>query len=623
MNKAKLSCKWVCFLSLSSIMIGFLYFLPSILIWRELDNLNLPYEAVQLSHHSDEAYGAIARYREIYEGNFPPNDLHFNNNNPSPFGPFPIPMIIMAGFMGLFEADVNASYLFAHFIIPPILFLLFYWLGKVITGNKLWAYFMGMIGVLTPVFKYLPYAFKNINLFSDVVLKNFYPAIKTPLTDLFLARTLDPMLTYLVLLPVLTLLLLFWRRPSRGLAVSLGLVVGLMFYTYFHYWVFVSLVLGFILVYAFAARKKYPKLLPEVITVLAAVVVVTIPYWVNYFSFNSLPWSNDIANRWGITEGRRIDVVDPSPFYFDYLFYLLLAFVVYLVFYWRNSKTAVLYWIFTAAMSLIWLVQLVTGFVPQPDHWFRAISPFIFIILFHSFYELVRDAKIVRGMAVILMILCFFLVTKKINNVLVFLNSPPAILKEYSFSRSVTDSWNWMNDNLPFEPVVVSPSFVTSIYLNNHTSARPFLAVGVNSGEANSVLEERFLETYKFFGVDPDFLAKIMKADPVELCDNVCEEKDFHRAQNLLKNMRNLYGQYYKRGQEGENKTVFRYIFESHAGKLLKIYNGSSVDIKTLGGDYIYYGPWEKQLVNPKTLTFHDLKIEYKNTNVEIYDFLK
>ncbi len=607
-------------LMLTSFLVGILYVAPQFLIWHKLNQLEMPYVVIQLSHHSDEAYGGVARYREIYDGRFPPNDLYFDSNSPSLFGPFPVPMILMSLFVFLTDGDMNLSYLLPHLIIPPFLFLLFYLLWQKVLKDKMWAFFLAVVCILTPIFNHLPYAFSSISNFLDIVVKNFYPLVRTPLPGLFLARTMDPMLTYLVLLPVIIFLISFWKDPNIKNAIWLGVFVGLMFYTYFHYWVYLAILVGLIFIYALWQRKLSPQLFKSALLLVVTTITISIPYWINFFLFKNLEGSDDIARRFGITEGRKFNVVDPSPIFFDYFVYILLGILVYFIFYKRRKNIAFLYWIFILSMFVVWNIQLLVGYVPQPDHWFRTVSPFIAVVIVHFLYEVINrylnlNRKIVFS---IFLILGSFLITKDVVNVSIFFNPPLEFLKEYNFNSRIVDSWGWVNESLKKEPVIISPSFITSVYLANQTSTRPFLALGFNSGQPNNVLEKRFLLANKLFSVNSGTLENIFKADPVEFCGNDrCDNKDFHETLNMLKGMRNLYGQYYKHGQEGENRKLFRYISEEKAAELLGRYKNLAVEWKDINFNYAYYGPWEKQLVGD--ISVNDLVPIFKNSEVVIY----
>lgn len=629
--------KWTWLLIGSALIVGLLYALPQTFIWRALSLQNMPYVLVQLTHHSDEAIAYLPKAHEVYDGHFPPNDFHFDVGGASPFGPFPIPPLIMGFFLAVFKGVVNQAYIAAHFIVPVILFTLFYLLGIAITKNKLWAWFFGLLGILTPIGMHLPNMFRTFDNFLNIGVKNFFPSVNTPLADLFLARIDDPMLTYLAYIPALILLLAFWKNPNRKSAIFAAIAVGLVFYSYFHYWVYLAAVVGLLLAYAFFTKKRDENRWRSVLFLVFGLVVVTLPYWINYFMFSSLPSADDYANRIGITHGRFIMFNSPLNVIFDYAFYLVLAGLVYWVFYKKprradhikdnevetsseasdKKETAVLYWIFIGAMFLVWNVQLITGYVPQPDHWWRTVSLVILVIVFHLAYELSKKINY-KFVAVGLVILASLLVAKKVVNALIFINPPEQFLQNYTFDKDIAESWNWINKNLPGEPKIISPSFVTSIYLIGQTSARPYLPIAGGTVKANRELEERFLKTQKVFKVSSATLEKVLRGDYCR--NNTCDDYQYF---NFVKSARYLYADYYLNDPARRDLKVYRDISEEKAKELLSLYKNLKADWRELDADYVYYGPWERYFTQIDLNTESSLKLVYQNPEVSIYKIIK
>ena len=44
--------------------------------------------------------------------------------------------------------------------------------------------------------------------------------------------------------------------------------------------------------------------------------------------------------------------------------------------------------------------------------------------------------------------------------------------RSYVFDKNISDSWQWINENLPSEPIIISNSFVTSYYQLSYTFLR-------------------------------------------------------------------------------------------------------------------------------------------------------
>jgi len=629
-----------------ALSVGILYVTPELLIWRKLASLDKPFVLIQLTHHGDEAYGTISRFREIYEGHFPPGDLYLDDANaPTPFGPFQIMPALMAGFIALFGGNINVSYLAATFILSSIIFLLFYWLGKVITKNRLYSVFFALLGVMTPMFRALPAAFESASLFLNNIGNNFIPIVRTPLAKLPLGRTEDPLLTYLAFLPAIAALLIFWQKPSKKTGALAGALIGLVYYVYFHYWVFLTIVVGLIGLFAIFQMKKNFKFFKSTLFLFLALALVTIPYWVNFLSFQSSPTAEEVTRRIGVETSRRLGFIGGDPPIFHYIFYVFLAVFVYFVFYKRDQKNAAkLYWISIIAMFMVWNIQVITGFVPSPDHWFRPIGAFVFIILLHSLHELLKKINY-KVIAILLIIGSALLVAKKAVNALVFINPPKQFIEENNFeSRAfnpgVVESWDWINKNLPYEPKIISTSFITSLYLNAQTSARPYFVGGFNTAATNKLLEERFLTTYKLFKVKPEFLRRVLEIDYSK--DMRSPEKyqdspypDGHTYLNMAEVIPHLYVGYYygDPNRFPRSKTTYRFVSKEKADELIAAYPKLSVNWKDVEADYVYYGPWEKQITKIDLSQNPNLELIFssgggsamggKNKEVEIYKIIK
>ncbi len=619
--------KFVWLLAGLAVLVGVLYVTPELLIWRKLASEGKPFVLIQATHHGDESQGTVSRFREIYDGHFPPGDLYLDSNAPSLFGPIQVMPFLMAVFLFICGGNTNVSYLLATFVLSPIVFLLFYWLGKVITGNRTYSVFFAMLGVMTPMFRALPDAFTGAGLFVNNVAKYFIPVVTTPLAKLPLGRTEDPLLTYLAFLPTIAALLLFWKKPNWKTGALAGGLIGFMFYIYFHYWVFLVIVAGLIGLFALARIKKDPGFFRSTCALWGVLLFVSIPYWINLVLLKSLPAADDVTRRIGLVYGRTFGFAEGNPPVLHYVMYLFLAALVYFVFFRRGQKhIAALYWLCIAAMAIIWNIQLVIGYVPSPDHWYRPIGAFYFVILMHALYELLKKVNY-RTLALVLMTGSALLVAKKIVNAYVFIDPPKEFIADHTFeSRTfdpgIVESWDWINKNLPHEPHIISPSFLTTMYLGNETSARPYLVLGLNTGASNALIEQRFLQTYKLFHVSPEFLKNTLEVDYRDMvCNDECvNARDNQEYQNTKENVVYLYFGYYSHYPGRDESTgKYRFISKEKADELIAAYPKVSVSWKDIAADYVYYGPFEKQIVRTDLSKEKNLELVYKNSDTEIY----
>jgi len=132
----------------SAILVGILYILPPLVIRGQFQVQEQPF-VLNYTVHRDELF-YISRAREIYDGHWPPTDLHFDNQSPTVLNS--LPSLIMAGFLTVFLGDVVTSYLTAVFVFSAIIFLLLYWLGQFLFNRSLaWSLFFAYVGILTPI----------------------------------------------------------------------------------------------------------------------------------------------------------------------------------------------------------------------------------------------------------------------------------------------------------------------------------------------------------------------------------------------------------------------------------------------------------------------------------------
>lgn len=595
-------------------VVGFLYALPQFFIAKEVQHRGDEFVLSQFTylHDGGDAYFQFAR--EVVDGHFPPSDLFFDYKMPGIFPP--LPPLLMASIIFLFK-DISIAYIAANFLFSAVLFLLFLLLGWVVfDGSKAWSVFMGLVGTLTPIAIHLPYAFFSIDNFANIILKNFYPGVKTFLSTLFLARIEYPLITHLIYLPAIITFFVFWRKPKFITAVSAGLFAGLLFYTYFHKWVYWVTVVGVSFLYVVIFRRQDKRRLAGLVALIGTMILVSVPYFINYFQLKALAGADDYINRLHLELGRGFNwSVWPN-----YAVYLLLGVLVYLVF-WRKQEfrdRAVLYWIFLLAALLVWNVQIVTGFTPHPDHWPRAISPLIFLMVFDLVYTGIQSPQLDLSksmpilIATVLVLMSTLLVVKKAVNAVGFVASPPNILKDYTFPASIVGAWRWLDINYD-EPKVISPSFVNSIYLSAFTSARPYLPWGAVAPLSNFDLEELFLRSNKVFGVDQAVLERRLRDGQGLECRSFCDRS--YVQSNIKDVPALLYGLYFVDGVESRPYQMPEYKIRELAERYQKL----QVDWGDAGAGYIYYGPWEKQFIDRDLSREQKLRLVYKNSLVELY----
>lgn len=604
--------------------VGVVNIAPQLLIWKKLSDTGKSYLALNYLTTNDELKIYVARAREIYDGHFPPGDIFSDKQGATPFNV--LPPIFMAGMIYLFGGNMNLAYLAAQFLFSGLLFLAFYFVGWLLWKSRSWAVFLGLLATLTPLGTYITHALTAPKEFLNLVVKNFYPLVRTPLDHSFIARMDDPLLTVPVYMAAFLAIIIFWFNPKKTTAIVAGTVTGLLFYTYLHYWIYTVIVLGLLFAYSVFTRQHWKYFL----WLFGALAIAAAPYFINYFLFASSPIATEFAARGAAIEpGRYFRTTGVLG---EYGLYLILGASLAFAFFQKDRRRAVFFLSLLLAGFIAWNIQSVTGFTFISSHWRQAVNPFILIIVVSLLYELAKKIppKAVIAALIILMTLLF---VKKGVNAYQFLNPSSDILDRYQINESIVESFVWIDKNLPGEPRVVSPSFMTAFALSVYTPARPYLWYSPHSLASNEALEEHFLKAHKVFGISKDVFEKRLVLN-FRTYDYNCEKilAAFKGVEttctpytlyNVAETGAHLYLLYFQEGQFNNQtiKTIWSqpFITKEKIGELASRFDALNVRASDLEADYLYYGPWEKEMANKDFSRDKSLKLIYKNPEVEIY----
>lgn len=606
-----------------------MYVGSQLLIWKNLKEQGRSYVAMQYITHNDEIKGYTSRAREVYDGHFPTSDIYFDKYNDVFLPANILPPLIEAVPLFIFRGNINLAYLSYQFLASGIIFIIFYFLSYFLFHSRLWAVFLSFTAVLTPIARSLPRTLLSMGDFLNIVVKNFIPIVNTKMENLFLHKLDDPLTTFLIYIPAITFLFIFWTKPRRVNAILFGLFLGLLTYTYFHYWTYLVVVSGILFIYSLARRDfQRSKLF---LIAFGIAVIMFLPYIVNYLRVLELDSIQDWIDRMGVHEfiGRSLTF---KPIFGHYLFYIIAAGLVYW-FFWKKGERdrALIFWAFLAAMPVVWNIQLVTGYNLLADHWFLAFTPAAFLLLAGVLYKLLSgavDQKIVKK---VLLVLILLLVSKKIVNVAAFIKSDQAILEKYEINAAMADSWKWINDNIAGEPKIASPSFLSVLYLPVYTAARPYVPSWFNTFASTFEMEERFLNINKLFRLPTDLLETTirLRADRCEEIAVAWKRPDLkcnlYTRFNLSSVMDHIYHTYWRQKNYGTVTFVQpKYdIPEWKVQELLKRYQERDLKWSDLDADYVYYGPWEREITEIDLRQEKQLELIYANSEAEIYKIKK
>lgn len=625
---------------LSALFVGATYVAPRLAIRSYLESRGQSFVPLNFLSMNDDAKGYMGRAREIYDGHFPPTDLFLDQGGPMPLNP--LPPLLWAPFIFLFRGDMDAAYFLTQFLFAAVLFVLFYALGRITIRDRVWSLALGLVATLTPLARFLSESLFSADRFLNNVVKNFYPLVRTPLDRGFLSRMDDPLLTLPVYLAAVAALFLFWERPTKYRTAGAGIAVGLLFYTYWHYWVYLVIVVGLMAGYALLTRAHDAQRFRMSVWLAVVLALMAVPFVVNSVLF----FRSDVAADWL----RRLapeygHAVRTSGVLKDYLLYLLFAVAVVAAFFKRQRDRAVLFLVFILAMFVGWNVQVATGFLIAPGHWRVTYSPILLLIGFNLGYEAFKgyNRKIVYGGLVLLMAL---LMVKKTVNAFEFANPGPRVFgnpsvasrpQSYALDRNMVASWRWIEERLPGEPRILSPAFMSSLHLVIYTPARPFLPVYLNTLASTYEMEERFLAALKLFQMPRERFEALIHAREsdcptlareFDLPDSSCRSLEYYNVRSGVP----VYSEYFveKRvnkdfGAGVDDDRVFKRGFpQAKVDELLARYDRLRPQWRDVAAEFVYYGPLERSLVGAADFSRErDLEPAYKNAGVEIYRIVR
>lgn len=460
----------------------------------------------------------------------------------------------------------------------------------------------------------------SLREFLGYFVKQFWPGVSTQVDKLPFTRIDYPLVVLPFFLLAIIALFAFWERPGIRRGIFAGVTAGLLFYVYFNIWVYWTIVLGLLFCYSVFAGKKTAERMVPFCVLLLTLALVCIPFFVNFLHFNELPNHKDFLYRQWLSEGRELGLINLG---FAYCFYFLIGGAVWWRYRKRDRKKAVLLLALILALFVVWNVQVVTGFVPAPDHWKRIASPVLFIVIALLLRDAVTEIKrswIRYAIALVLIIAASLAVAKKVINVVSLWNGlQPWVAEKQAFPQELADSWQWIDANLPKESKIISSSSMTSQYLAVYTSSRPYVAYGILTPISTREIEDRFLKASRRFNVPEQVIR--LELGPKENIPATCSVAPYcyDYFTNFSKTTFNLYGCYFSRG--GFNTVLNRScdVPADYIDGMIARYRNTKAAWDDIPADYVYYGPHERQFSTPDFGHDPQLTLVYKNPLVEIY----
>ena len=421
-------------------------------------------EALNFDEGADYAVRAASVF---YRYDLLVGDVVLKENFSSPaFLPILNPLLIAGA--GRIAGSLDGGFILAKIILPAVSFFFVYLLGFEILGSRLAAVLLAVIFLFFPQFALFPSA-NSLSWGSEL--------------QLYFARFEYPLVTFPFFAAALYLIARVLKRNERGMYLIAGVAVGFLFYTYLYDWVYVFTGLFILAAFLFFMRDRQGII--KILKIIAVAGIASLPYWLNFFAIRASASFGDLMLRIGaeFSHRFRFDIVWPS-----YIRAITLAGLVWLSN--RKKQPKMVAYVSAFALPILFLlnIQVLTGFVPHPDHWHRTTFLMLAVAVFAIVLPFVARFKVKKILVVVLVaFLTGYLFGYAFG--IQYLRAP-IVAKAATINRDYEEVYQWFLREQP-KSIVLSLSSVTNNELILRSGVWTFLPNGFNTIVSNTEIIER------------------------------------------------------------------------------------------------------------------------------------
>lgn len=456
-----------------------------------LDLGAVSYFPITRQSYYDEAIFYAPRANAVYQGALVNGDLgvYEYKNAPTVF-PMVSPMIM--GLLAKSLGSLSAALIFSDFLFPALIFLLLYVICFEVTQRKTPSLIFATLFIFAPKLAiYIP-PITALNLRG--VFESFFPFLNP--AKLHFSEFEEPKITFIFFAMSFYAIVRALRREERRFAIIAGVSFGAMFYTYLYDWVSFFAALS-IALFLFVVIRDWAR--AKIIVMITGLgFAVSSYYWFNIWQVYHLPYAHDVIARAGGEYSHQFRFLTVWK---SYLRNIVLAGAVWFVMFKKISTTAILLLGFLGAYFVVVNVQVITGFNPFPDHWYRTQFLPLGLILFLLALAL-WDWYFVRikrfGPHLAFMFLLYFF--------------GAYFLSQYSYSkvnaeafavpRARLESMEWLNNHTSRYAVVGAIEFPLNNDIVLYTHNKIFVPTFSVATPSNEVWT-RYMFIAKCYGVTP------------------------------------------------------------------------------------------------------------------------
>lgn len=561
---------------LSALIVGMIYILPHIFfIFEEGKNYHLFFKT-----YEDSQFYAV-RVREVYDGNYFSSDPYIYENKTKPYvRPFLSEYLV--GTLGrILGLSINNLFILGDFIFPIIIFyLLFYFLKIIVQSISL-----SLVGAIAILLAEIPDSLTALVKFTF------------PNCFLTFSRPISPQFHYIFF--VICLIFIYKSLVnSRIINILLsGLFLGLLFYMYSYFWIYIFG--GLVILSLYLLFKRQFKQIKIIFFILMEALCISIPFWINYLRLMHLPFYNEIITRVTLQKSHHVIIEKLS----------ILVLITFSLFYKKRSFNFFFLLSFLLSGLLCMNQQVLTGWIFDPENWHvyvnKQMAVVAGVVLLERLLEKIRFRESLAR---------YFLVSG-----LAFSISMGFIIQVYNYEKKKFEQHNqqnlyealvWLQDNNKREDVVLASdtvSLLIPIHTHNNVYWSSYLFDYANSD--NDILERFFL------------LARLLGMDDEEVIDYILTHRE--KGHSDFFGMRYEEPTYKKSNQKAKvnlPQDLYDYIIQRYRAFKKEDINTL---LKHFRVDYLFYSPYEQLISKGRFRRQSFLDKVYDSRGVQIYKIIR
>lgn len=498
------------------ILISLIYGFPHVLL---ISRLGANYTPLALTGESriarDEAFAYAPEVNYILKGHFFLKDAYVTEyaNYPTPFMGESAPSLVFA-LLAKLTGSVENAFIAADFIFPPIIFVLLYIITNKFVKNKLYSAAVAFLTVIARDFiAVIPFPHETFQYLTFAEGQNYL---------LYFSRAFHPQLTFIFFsLSFIFLLKLINSSTSKKYILSLGLLSGILFYSYIFYWTYFAAF--YLMVFAYFLIKKERKILTSLALSGSVALIIAIPYLYNIYKFYQLNIAADFIAKSSLNN---------VPLPVTLFRYFLIATLLFLCVIKKEEKYKVFVIFILAGVLIAPVSKLILGQDLETFHYLRrALMPFATIAFFSSLYFVLKAQKTLFNILAFVILAAFTIFGFNVQAI-----ASGKIQSAHVRDLNREEVFDWLRANTPKDSVVGSLNTDFESLIPAYTNNRVFFPPTDRTITPTYEGVTRYTIVANLLGVSPDWQKKNL--DKIISYLFVYQSYDDNRSLNLSSNKR-------------------------------------------------------------------------------------